>query len=97
MIANFDIENLKAFLKDFYTAVGIRISVFNDEFELVTEYPETAPEISVQPLTPLYYFRENKPIIYENSYPHSAAALQLWRDTTDMGPAADSAPYGPRA
>ena len=45
MIANFDIENLKAFLKDFYTAVGIRISVFNDEFELVTEYPETAPEI----------------------------------------------------
>ena len=45
MIGNFDIENLKAFLKDFYLAVGIRISVFNDEFEMVTEYPENAPEI----------------------------------------------------
>ena len=45
MIGNFDIENLKAFLKDFYIAVGIRISVFDDEFNMVTEYPETAPEI----------------------------------------------------
>lgn len=29
---------------DFYKIVGIRISVFDDEFNLVTEYPKTAPE-----------------------------------------------------
>lgn len=43
MISSFDVENLQKFLKNFYTAVGIRISVFDDEFHLVTEYPETPP------------------------------------------------------
>lgn len=45
MISSFDIKNLNEFLKDFYHSVGIRISVFDDEFNMVTEYPENAPEI----------------------------------------------------
>lgn len=44
MISFFDVENLDKFLKNFYVAVGIRISVFDDEFRLVTEYPKNAPE-----------------------------------------------------
>ena len=44
MVTTFDKENLNRLLKDFYTAVGIRISIFDDTFRLVTEYPENAPE-----------------------------------------------------
>lgn len=40
MISSFDLQNLNKLLKDFYTAVGIRISIFDDEFRPVTEYPE---------------------------------------------------------
>lgn len=40
MISSFDLQNLNKLLKDFYTAVGIRISIFDDEFHPVTEYPE---------------------------------------------------------
>ncbi len=43
MISYFDIHNLDILLKDFYTAVGIRISIFDDEFNVVTEYPKTSP------------------------------------------------------
>ena len=43
MITSFDIQNLEKLLKDFYTAVGIRISIFDNEFNLVTEYPKVAP------------------------------------------------------
>lgn len=43
MISSFDLNNLDNLLKDFYTAVGIRISIFDDKFRLVTEYPKEAP------------------------------------------------------
>ncbi len=43
MISSFDLQNLDKLLKDFYTAVGIRISIFDDECRLVTEYPKEAP------------------------------------------------------
>lgn len=43
MIGSFDVENLDKLLKDFYTAVGIRISIFDENFKLVTEYPKQAP------------------------------------------------------
>lgn len=43
MIGSFDVENLDKLLKDFYTAVGIRISVFDENFTLVTEYPKEPP------------------------------------------------------
>lgn len=43
MISTFDTKNLYKLLQDFYTVVGIRISIFDDNFNLVTEYPETAP------------------------------------------------------
>ncbi len=43
MISSFDIINLQSLLRDFYTVVGIRISVFDDEFRLVTEYPPEPP------------------------------------------------------
>ena len=43
MISSFDIINLQCLLRDFYTVVGIRISVFDDEFRLVTEYPPEPP------------------------------------------------------
>lgn len=43
MISFFDIQNLDKLLKDFYTAVGIRISIFDDNFQLVTEYPKNHP------------------------------------------------------
>ena len=48
MKSNFDASRLKQFLKDFYAVVGIRISVFDDEFTLVTEYPETPPAFCAQ-------------------------------------------------
>ncbi len=44
MAISFDVENLNKLLRDFYVAVGIRISVFDAEFRLVTEYPREAPE-----------------------------------------------------
>lgn len=44
MTGAFDVENLDKLLKDFYTAVGIRISVFDENFTLVTEYPKEAPK-----------------------------------------------------
>lgn len=43
MVGAFDVENLDKLLKDFYTAVGIRISVFDETFRPVTEYPKEAP------------------------------------------------------
>ena len=43
MKSSFDIEKINIFLKNFYKAVGIRISVFDNEFKLVTEYPEKPP------------------------------------------------------
>lgn len=43
MISSFDIQSLDKLLKDFHTAVGIRISIFDNEFNLVTEYPKEAP------------------------------------------------------
>ena len=43
MVGSFDVENLDKLLKDFYTAVGIRISVFDENFLPVTEYPKEAP------------------------------------------------------
>ena len=43
MISTFDITNLDKLLQDFYTVVRIRISIFDDDFNLVTEYPKDAP------------------------------------------------------
>ena len=43
MISSFDIVNLKSLLQDFYAVVGIRISIFDDEFRLVTEFPTEPP------------------------------------------------------
>ncbi len=45
MISSFEKIKLTELLKDFYTAVGIRISVFDDRFCLIAEYPETPPEL----------------------------------------------------
>lgn len=39
MRTSFDIEKLSAFLKSFYTITGIKISVFDDEFNNIIEYP----------------------------------------------------------
>ena len=39
MRTSFDIEKLSAFLKSFYTVTGIKISVFDDEFNHIIEYP----------------------------------------------------------
>lgn len=44
MVSSFDIANLSGLLRDFYITVGIRISIFDDSFRLVTEYPVEAPE-----------------------------------------------------
>ena len=44
MISYFNVDKLDAFLQSLYTAVGIRFSVFDDEFNLVTEYPKNLPE-----------------------------------------------------
>ena len=44
MVTSYDVEHLRSFLQSFYTAVEIRISVFDDTFKLITEYPEAAPE-----------------------------------------------------
>ena len=43
MISVFDTENLNLFLQNVYTALGIRVSVFDDEFHVVTEYPPSLP------------------------------------------------------
>ncbi len=43
MISTFDIQNLDKLLKDFYTVVGIRISIFDNNFNVITEYPKCAP------------------------------------------------------
>ncbi len=48
MLSTFDIDKLKVFLKNFYTAVGIRISVFDDEFNMVAEYPKKPPSFCYQ-------------------------------------------------
>lgn len=45
MISSFEKSGLRELLKDFYTVVGIRISVFDDSFNLVTEYPSSPPAI----------------------------------------------------
>ena len=44
MPSSFDITSINKFLQSFYKAVGIRISVFDNEFNLVTEYPLNLPE-----------------------------------------------------
>lgn len=43
MTSYFDTQKLESVLKDFYTAVGIRISLFDDGFTPVIEYPEKLP------------------------------------------------------
>lgn len=45
MISSFEKSRLRDLLKDFYTVVGIRISVFDDELNIVTEYPDEPPEL----------------------------------------------------
>lgn len=45
MISSFDKEALFSLIKDLYTVIGIRISIFDDEFNVVTEYPTIAPDI----------------------------------------------------
>lgn len=45
MISSFDKEALFNLIRDLYTVIGIRISIFDDSFNVVTEYPTTAPEI----------------------------------------------------
>lgn len=45
MIGLYNVEKINSLIKDIYNVVGIRISIFNDEFNVVTEYPETAPKI----------------------------------------------------
>ena len=44
MKTSFDLERLKSFLKYFYSAVGIKISVFDEGFNMITEYPEDINE-----------------------------------------------------
>ena len=44
MKTSFDLERLKSFLKFFYSAVGIKISVFDEGFNMITEYPEDINE-----------------------------------------------------
>ena len=39
MRTSYDIEKLDTFLQNFYTVTGIKISVFDDEYNNVTEYP----------------------------------------------------------
>ncbi len=45
MINTFEKEKLTALLKDFYTVVGIRIAIFDNDFNKLTEYPNTPPTI----------------------------------------------------
>lgn len=45
MISTFDKSRLEELLKNFYLAIGIRISVFDDSFNNVTEYPPQLPDI----------------------------------------------------
>lgn len=45
MISSFEQGRLYELLQDFYTVVGIRISIFDDQFNMVTEYPSYAPRI----------------------------------------------------
>ena len=45
MISSFDKDSLFSLIKDLYTVIGIRISIFDDDFKIVTEYPTDAPEI----------------------------------------------------
>lgn len=45
MISSFEKIRMTELLKDFYTVVGIRISVFDDDGNIVTEYPADLPEV----------------------------------------------------
>ena len=45
MINSYEKEKLSSLLKDFYVAIGMRISVFDDQFRLITEYPQHPPEL----------------------------------------------------
>ncbi len=45
MISSFDKEALLSLIKDLYLVIGIRISVFDDDFKVVAEYPAEAPKI----------------------------------------------------
>lgn len=47
MVSSFDKEALFGLIKDLYSIIGIRIAIFDDEFNLVTEYPTEAPAICV--------------------------------------------------
>jgi AraC-like DNA-binding protein len=44
MRTSYDIEKLDTFLQNFYTVTGIKISVFDDEFNNITEYPRPINE-----------------------------------------------------
>ena len=44
MISSFEKDKLNKLLKDLHTAVGIRISVFDENFQLITEYPTEMPD-----------------------------------------------------
>lgn len=45
MIKSFDKEALFSLITDLYNVVGIRISIFDDQFTVVTEYPVDSPAI----------------------------------------------------
>lgn len=45
MVSSFEKSRMADLLKDFYTVVGIRISVFDDAGNIVTEYPQDLPEV----------------------------------------------------
>lgn len=45
MLSVFDKESLFDLIKDLYTVIGIRISIFDDEFNIVIEYPTESPTI----------------------------------------------------
>ena len=44
MLGYFNLDKLKELLKDFYTVVGIRLSVFDADFNVVLEYPTVHPD-----------------------------------------------------
>ena len=45
MVSLFDKEALFSLIKDLYSVIGIRISIFDDELNLVTEYPVEPPAV----------------------------------------------------
>lgn len=45
MISRFDKQKLLDFLQNFYTAAEIRLSIFDDDFNMVAEYPTQLPAL----------------------------------------------------